>query len=164
VEPSDAADRAPPSPKLRVLKGRLEDADPQKTGLFDAVTFLDVLEHMAEPIAALLAARRLLRPGGVLLVSVPNVGHWSVVRDLALGRFDYLPVGVLCGTHLRFFTAASLDELLQEAGFAIVQQRRTTQPMPQEFSRFMAASAQAGLAWDRESLETETLHVLAALR
>jgi lauroyl/myristoyl acyltransferase/2-polyprenyl-3-methyl-5-hydroxy-6-metoxy-1,4-benzoquinol methylase len=164
VEPSDAADRAPPSPKLQVLKGRLEDADPQKIGLFDAVTFLDVLEHMAEPIAALLAARRLLRPGGVLLVSVPNVGHWSVVRDLALGRFDYLPVGVLCGTHLRFFTAASLDELLQEAGFAIVQQRRTTQPMPQEFSRFMAASAQAGLAWDRESLETETLHVLAALR
>jgi hypothetical protein len=95
---------------------------------------------------------------------VPNVGHWSVVRDLARGRFDYLPVGILCGTHLRFFTAASLDELLQQAGFQIVQQRRTTQPMPQEFSRFMAASAQAGLAWDRESLETETIHVLAALR
>jgi 2-polyprenyl-3-methyl-5-hydroxy-6-metoxy-1,4-benzoquinol methylase len=164
VEPSDAADRALPSPKLRVLKGRLEDADPQQTGLFDAVTFLDVLEHMAEPITALRAARRFLRPGGVLLVSVPNVGHWSVVRDLARGRFDYLPVGILCGTHLRFFTAASLDELLQQAGFQIVQQRRTTQPMPQEFSRFMAASAQAGLAWDRESLETETIHVLAALR
>jgi 2-polyprenyl-3-methyl-5-hydroxy-6-metoxy-1,4-benzoquinol methylase len=164
VEPSDAADRALPSPKLRVLKGRLEDADPQQTGLFDAVTFLDVLEHMAEPITALRAARRFLHPDGVLLLSVPNVGHWSVVRDLALGRFDYLPVGILCGTHLRFFTAASLNELLREAGFEIVQQRRTTQPMPEEFSRFMAASAHAGLAWDRESLETETIHVLAALR
>jgi hypothetical protein len=97
-------------------------------------------------------------------VSVPNAGHWSVVRDLAQGRFDYLPVGILCGTHLRFFTARSLEQLLREAGYEIIRWRRASQPMGEEFSRFMAAGAQAGLAWDRESLETESLHVLAALR
>ncbi|HEX9719224.1 MAG TPA: hypothetical protein VGA59_05790, partial [Ramlibacter sp.] len=95
---------------------------------------------------------------------VPNVGHWSVVRDLALGRFDYGPVGILCGTHLRFFTARSLERLLGEAGFEVVRWRRAGPPMPEEFGRFLAATAQAQLAWDTESLRTESLHVLATLR
>lgn len=164
VEPSAAAGKVQPEPKLHVFQGKLEELDPQQAGQFDAVSFLDVLEHMEQPIDALIGARRFLRPGGLLLVSVPNVGHWSVVRDLALGRFDYGPVGILCGTHLRFFTARSLERLLAEAGFEPVRWRRAGPPMPEEFNRFAAATAQAQLVWDTESLRTESLHVLAALR
>jgi lauroyl/myristoyl acyltransferase/SAM-dependent methyltransferase len=163
IEPSAAATQAQADSHLNVMRGRLEDADPAQTGLFDAVSFLDVLEHMTDPLSALMTARRFLKPGGLLLVSVPNAGHWSVVRDLALGRFDYMPVGILCATHLRFFTASSLAQLLGDAGFQPVQWRRTGPPMPEEFERFLGASAQAQLAWDRESLQTESLHVLAAL-
>jgi lauroyl/myristoyl acyltransferase/SAM-dependent methyltransferase len=164
VEPSAAAGKAQPHERLHVFQGRLEDVQPGQAGQFDAISFLDVLEHMERPLDALLAARRLLRQRGLVLLSVPNVGHWSVVRDLALGRFDYGPVGILCGTHLRFFTARSLERLLGEAGFEVVRWRRAGPPMPEEFERFVAATGQAQFVWDTESLQTESLHVLAALR
>ncbi|MBI2769645.1 MAG: methyltransferase domain-containing protein [Burkholderiales bacterium] len=163
VEPSDAALRAPASDNLRVFHGRLEQLAVADTGLFDAVSFLDVLEHIPEPLKALQDARRFLRPQGLLLVSVPNVGHWSVVRDLARGRFDYLPVGVLCGTHLRFFTRSSLEQLLAQAGFKALRWHQAGQPMPEEFEQFLRTGAAAGLNWDRQSLEAESLHVLATL-
>ncbi len=164
VEPSAAAEKAQPHDRLRVFHGTLEQLDSQQAGLFDAVSFLDVLEHLEQPLQALRDARRLLRPGGLLLASVPNAGHWSVVRDLALGRFDYGPVGILCTTHLRFFTQRSLEQMLAEAGFEVLRWRHAGPPMPEEFQRFIAAGAQAQLAWDTESLKTESLHVLAALR
>lgn len=162
VEPSGAAARAEAHDGLHVVRGRLEDLDTGAAGTFDAVSFLDVLEHMEDPLAALLTARRFLRPGGLLLASVPNVGHWSIVRDLAHGRFDYGPVGILCATHLRFFTAQSLARVLGDAGFEIRHCRRAGPPMPEEFERFLAATPEFG--WDRDSLQTESLHVLAALR
>lgn len=164
VEPSAAADRAPPHERLQVFRGLLQDFDRSHEGSFDAVSCLDVLEHLVEPLDILREARRFLRPGGLLLVSVPNAGHWSVVRDLMNGRFDYLPVGTLCGTHLRFFTTRSLEQLLAEAGFEAVQWRRAGPALPAEFDAFAAAAAQAQIAIDRESLATESLHVLARAR
>lgn len=162
VEPSEAAARAEPHEGLHVFRGRLEDLDTAAAGEFDAISFLDVLEHMEDPLAALVTARRFLRPGGLLLASVPNVGHWSIVRDLAQGRFEYGPVGILCATHLRFFTEQSLARLLGDAGFEIRHRRRAGPPMPEDFERFLAATGEFG--WDRDSLQTESLHVLAALR
>jgi SAM-dependent methyltransferase len=164
VEPSAAADRAPAHERLQVFRGLLEQFDPAHEGRFDAVSCLDVLEHLVDPLALLRQARRFLKPGGLLLVSVPNAGHWSVVRDLMNGRFDYLPVGILCGTHLRFFTARSLGQLLDEAGFEAVQWRRAGPSLPPPVEAFAAAAAQAGIALDRESLATESLHVLARAR
>ena len=49
-------------------------------------------------------------PGGRLVLSVPNVGHWAVVEDLLAGRWDYLPIGLLCYTHYRFFTRRTLAD------------------------------------------------------
>ena len=133
-------------------------------GLFDAVSFLDVLEHLADPLAALHRARELLAPGGVLLVSVPNVGYWPVVRDLIAGRFDYQPVGILCNTHVRFFTARSLEQMLQDAGFELVQLRRHGPPLEPEFTRFTQAAEAAAMVCDRDNLATESLHALARAR
>jgi SAM-dependent methyltransferase len=164
VEPSAAATRAQRHEKLHVVQGTLEELDPRHSGPFDVVSFLDVLEHMVQPLDALASARRLLRTGGHVLVSVPNVGHWSIVRDLAAGRFDYGPVGILCGTHLRFFTARSLEQLLNEAGFEVVRWRRAGPAMPEDFERYVKAMGEARLACDTDSLQTETLHVLAASR
>ena len=164
VEPSAAAARAAPHPRVRVVQGRIQDADASLHGTFDAASLLDVLEHVEEPRELLQAVRPFIRPGGHLLVSVPNVGHWSVVRDLAQGRFDYLPVGVLCATHLRFFTERSLRELLHDTGFETVELRRAGPPLPPEFEAFAAAAAQAGVPVDRASLAAESLHVLATRR
>jgi SAM-dependent methyltransferase len=164
VEPSEAATRATPHPRVHVKQGLVQELDPQLHGSFDAVSLLDVLEHVTEPRELLLAAKPFLRPGGHALISVPNVGHWSIVRDLAKGRFDYLPVGIQCATHLRFFTERSLTELLHECGFEPVQGRRAGPALPPDFESFARAAEAAGLPLDRESLATESLHVLAARR
>jgi SAM-dependent methyltransferase len=108
----------------RVLEGDLRRILPTlaKTGeRFDAVVFADVLEHLEDPVAALSAARALAAPQARLLVSVPNVGHLSVVRDLLAGRFDPVPAGLCDDRHLRWFTRASLEETLLEAGWSAVR-------------------------------------------
>jgi hypothetical protein len=61
-----------------------------------------------------------LTPGGVVVASVPNVGHWSIVADLLAGRFDYIPYSLLSGTHVRHFTRATIRDLFEASGFAIL--------------------------------------------
>jgi SAM-dependent methyltransferase len=124
---------------------------------FDCVCFLDVLEHLPDPLAALRKARALLKPGGYVLLVVPNVGHWSVVGELLGGDFTYLPAGILCATHLRFFTRRSLEALLREAGFEVVRWRDHPGPPPAAFLERLAAGSGA----DMESLATDSFHVLA---
>lgn len=84
---------------------------------FDGLLFADVLEHLEDPIGALALARDLALPGATLVASVPNVGHLSIVRDLVRGRFDPLPAGLADAGHLRWFTRASLEDALEEAGW-----------------------------------------------
>lgn len=86
---------------------------------FDCITFLDVLEHTQSPGNWMAKATSLLRPNGVVVVSIPNVGHWSVIADLLEGRWDYCPVGIHCVTHLRFFTRHSVIQLLEHAGLRV---------------------------------------------
>ena len=94
-------------------------------GSFDCVVFADILEHLADPENALRAARRLLREDGSIVVSLPNVGHWSVLRQLLQGEWRYEEAGILDRTHLRFFTRKSAERLLQEAGFRTAAHRPT---------------------------------------
>ncbi|MBF0256897.1 MAG: class I SAM-dependent methyltransferase, partial [Gammaproteobacteria bacterium] len=128
---------------------------------YDCISLLDVLEHLVDPAQALRKAHSLLRPDGYLLLSVPNVGHWSVVWDLLQGRFDYLPVGILCETHLRFYTRPSLDSLLRQTGFGVLTWHNQTTGCPEEFDAYLNACHASGLSIDDESLRTYSFHVLA---
>lgn len=86
---------------------------------FDVVTLVDVLEHLKDPVALLKRLKPLLLDEGQLLLSVPNIAHASVRLELLGGNFDYENSGILDSTHLKFFTAASLQALLREAGFTV---------------------------------------------
>ncbi len=93
---------------------------------YDCVVCADVLEHLRDPGGVLRALReRWLAPGGVVVASVPNVRHWSVIQQLLEGRWDYADAGLLDRTHLRFFTRTTLYFLFAEAGFQIVEWRAT---------------------------------------
>lgn len=141
------------------------------TELFDCVAMLDVLEHMSDPLTALKRAHQFLQPSGTLLLSLPNIGHWSVVWDLLEGKFDYQPVGILCNTHLRFFTRHGLLNLLGDAGFSVERWEDVASPPPACFTKFLAAasikaadtgdSADQGVSPDLQSLSTESFHVFA---
>jgi 2-polyprenyl-3-methyl-5-hydroxy-6-metoxy-1,4-benzoquinol methylase len=93
------------------------------SGSFDFVVLGDVLEHLADPWEALRLVRGLLSPGGVAVVSVPNVAAWPVRLGLLAGSFEYRDFGILDRTHLRFFTRATARELVESAGFAVERER-----------------------------------------
>lgn len=96
-----------------------EEEPPASWPAPDCVILADVLEHMTDPWSALRRWGPRLRPGGCILVSLPNVGHYSVQRALRAGRWDYEEEGILDRTHVRFFTRATAVELLEGAGFGI---------------------------------------------
>lgn len=87
---------------------------------YDFAIALDVLEHVLEPETAVSKIRRSLKPGGMFIISVPNLGHYSIVRRLLFGDFEYQDSGLLDRTHIRFFTPNSLDRLLSGSDFSKV--------------------------------------------
>jgi 2-polyprenyl-3-methyl-5-hydroxy-6-metoxy-1,4-benzoquinol methylase len=89
-------------------------------GGFDYIIAGDVLEHLVDPWNVLRRLKPMLRPGGSLIVSLPNVRHWSVLSDLIFrGEWRYRQDGVLDETHLRFFTRRSALRMMRETGFKI---------------------------------------------
>ncbi len=82
-------------------------------GPFDTVLCLDILEHLRDPWRAVDLLNGALKPGGALIVSLPNANYIGLVGPLVLrGRFDYVDAGVLDRTHLRWFTRHSMMELV----------------------------------------------------
>ncbi|GAB3311226.1 hypothetical protein GCM10027298_35080 [Epidermidibacterium keratini] len=92
---------------------------------FDAVVFADVLEHLRDPLTTLRAARHILRPGGAVYVSLPNIAHGDIRLALLKGRFKYTKTGILDNTHTRFFTRDNLSEFAKDAGFVVAELRGT---------------------------------------
>jgi SAM-dependent methyltransferase len=103
-----------------VIVGDVERLDlPWPEASFDALVLSEVLEHLIEPWSALERLAPLVRPGGLVLASSPNVAHWRVVTSLLRGRFDLTDQGVFDRTHMRWFTPASFRTLFERAGFAV---------------------------------------------
>lgn len=111
------------------LSAETLDRLPADCGPFQVILFGDVLEHLAHPDKALSAARRLLQPDGTVVLSVPNIAHFSIRLHLLMGRFNYTAAGLLDRTHLHFFTRQSIAELARSCGFRVVA-RDVTQGSP----------------------------------
>lgn len=108
----------------QVILGSIEDAavldrlDQLREGrCFDVLIFGDVLEHLVDPWKVLETLRSRMEPGAVVCTCIPNVGHWSLVREQLLGRWNYADSGLLDRTHLRFFSRDTASEMLSRAGW-----------------------------------------------
>ncbi len=106
----------------RVLVADLEELDLTSQGLadFDCLIAADVLEHLRDPWSVLKRLTSALRPGGTVVVSLPNVRHWTTFW--ALGRRGVWPRddhGVYDRSHLRWFTLADARGLMEQAGLEV---------------------------------------------
>ncbi|MEV2212328.1 class I SAM-dependent methyltransferase [Streptomyces sp. NPDC050997] len=97
----------------------------------DAVLFSEVIEHLVDPDAALDEIRRVLRPGGHLMLSTPNLAAWynralllggvqPVFSEVSLRAVHGRPGREVVG-HLRLYTARALREFVTAAGFEVVR-------------------------------------------
>ena len=113
-----------------VIPHSLMDFDAIETSLadrkFDWILMADVLEHLPDPLGTLERYLYSLKPGGRVIISLPNFAVWDNRMRVLFGRFDYTDSGVLDRTHLRFFTFRSAKRMVTEAGLSI--ERVTLEP------------------------------------
>lgn len=129
---------------------RLEEL-PFEPGHFDAMVFGDVLEHLHDPHRLLRTLRPWLADDGVVVCSIPNVGHWSVVLPLlASDRWTYEDAGLLDRTHVHFFTLAEAEAMLRECGFALrsASATRLATPAPPQAADLAALVGSFGASAD----------------
>lgn len=99
---------------------------PLESDQFDVAICIEVLEHVFQPKLAAAELLRVLKPGGVVIVTVPNVAYWMRRLAFALaGKWD--PMGDDLSSvepwrdpHIRFFTAGALRKMLELVGFVDV--------------------------------------------
>jgi len=97
-----------------------ESRFPYETGSFDVVVFCEIIEHLLmNPVHTLKEIRRVLKPGGLLVVTTPNVARMNNVLAMADGLSIYDPYSGFgpYGRHNREFTMHELVELLKFSGF-----------------------------------------------
>jgi 2-polyprenyl-3-methyl-5-hydroxy-6-metoxy-1,4-benzoquinol methylase len=91
--------------------------EPPPEAPFDCVVAADVLEHLVDPWLALRQAAKLVRPGGTVVISVPNVLHWrGLARLVWTRRWPRDEAGPFDRTHLRWFSGEDAVDLLRQAG------------------------------------------------
>jgi methionine biosynthesis protein MetW len=116
--------------KLKGFNAQLVDLNneplPFPDDYFDTVVLLAVLEHIFDPYSVIKEINRVLRPGGLLIIDVPNVASFSNRTRILFGR---IPVTSgdpgWDGGHLHYFTKSALDEFLQRSGFYVISRKST---------------------------------------
>lgn len=115
-----------------------------EAGSIDMILCLDVLEHLVDPWGTVRKLDALLKPGGLWIISVPNIRNYHILVDLAFrGKFEYSESGILDRTHLRFFTRESAIALAQSSGATVTHVLGTETTRWQK--RFLNALGLGGL-------------------
>jgi SAM-dependent methyltransferase len=145
---------------LALIRAEAEPAClPIASGRADVVIMSELIEHLVDPDSVLDEVRRVLRPGGTLLLSTPNLAAWYNRGLLALGvqpvftevslRGVFGRPGSQVAGHLRLFTSRALVGLLAARGFGAIRVSgacyhdvpRPLRPLDQAFCAWPAAAS-----------------------
>jgi SAM-dependent methyltransferase len=106
---------------------------PYRADAFDAVVLSEVLEHIDDDVAGLREIRRVLRPGGVVAITVPNANYpfwWDPINktlEALSGRhIQHGPLAGIWANHVRLYTREQLREAVLAAGFLVEEERAFT--------------------------------------
>jgi hypothetical protein len=98
---------------------------------YPVVVCADVLEHTVVPTAVLMHLRAAATDDATFIISLPNVAHIAARLLLLGGRFPQMERGIFDRTHLHFYTRATAEAMLREAGLSVVLARPTPVPIEQ---------------------------------
>ena len=128
LNPRTAAQAAASTGQV-VHHGNIFSVEPRAP--FDAVTLIDVLEHIPDPRQALTRAAAWIRPGGAIVVKVPNGAAQRLKESVrGLVRPGYRPTLADNLVHVNHFTPSSLRLALERSGFTAVRVTAAAPEMP----------------------------------
>lgn len=112
-------------PVDRFIFNDIEKVDfPEYKDYFDIIFLADVLEHLIEPKGVLDKVKYYLKNDGFIIVSMPNIRHYSAFKKIFLqGDFRYDPSGLFDYTHMRFYCKKNMIELLEKGGFTVIEEK-----------------------------------------
>lgn len=89
-------------------------------GPIDTVLALDVLEHLVDPWTLVARLHAILKPGGAIVASIPNVRNYDVILPLLFrNRWELTDAGILDRTHLRWFVRDTAIALMTSSGLKL---------------------------------------------
>lgn len=130
---------------------------------YDYIILADILEHLIDPWTVLKQMKKGLNEPGRIIVSLPNVGHYTVISSLLLGRWQYTDAGLLDRTHLRFFTLQEALQMFQDTGLITNDIKFTSLPRPQIVDQMAALAAALGADANRFKQEAEVFEYVFLL-
>lgn len=121
VEPVDEAAKIAEKHLDHVICGFFDESINFPLNYFDAVIFNDSLEHFQDSYSPLHLAKKLIKPDGYIIASLPNFRYIVNIEHILMDMdFKYTDEGILDKTHLRFFTLKSMQRLFNDVGLDII--------------------------------------------
>jgi SAM-dependent methyltransferase len=115
---------------------------------FDTIVCNDVLEHLTYPWVTLERLRPRLRPGGVVVASIPNIRYLPALSRIIFVRdFPLDDGGVFDGTHVRWFTLKGIRRMFEAAGYGVQTMKGIRTAAKPVGPRFGTVSPRALLGW-----------------
>ena len=106
------------------IQGNVEEEETwQKLGdqTFDVILFMHILEHLIDPENVLSIAKNYLKPGGYIVICIPNISNWNSRVAIFKGNFSYTETGLMDKTHLRFVNYFTMQEMIESAGYRVTK-------------------------------------------
>jgi SAM-dependent methyltransferase len=157
------------APSWRFIKADLGEGLPFENGIADAIRANQVIEHVRDPRALAVEAHRVLRPGGLLFLTTPNIRYVRHLVRLALfGRGPMTSAHVPGPSrewddgHLHYFTPGDLRRIVFAAGFSSILVSGLIAPTGRLQVLRPIAATLSGYAPIREFLSGNTLLVARA--
>lgn len=154
VEP-DENDAEIAAKKLhRVWNSDIETAINEIDQTYDVLIFADVLEHLLHPEQVLKLTKSLLKSGGRVVFSVPNMAHVSLRLALIEGNWQHTETGLLDKTHLHYWDIHSVKEIFWKASMNLVNLEAVVYKYPKKLIEKRLSDV--GLSASRKAIDLLT--------
>ena len=107
----------------------LNDTEWKITKKYDFVVFTDVVEHLTSPKEAINKIEKILKPDGILILSLPNVAFIWARLVILLGKFPQETRGIFDQTHFHHFTRNTAKTFVTKSGYKIMEEKFTSPPI-----------------------------------